>query len=449
MKRRILIVEDEKNTREGLKWALESEDYEISLAADGRQGMDVLSVKPFDLVISDLKMPEVSGMELLQHILEEYPHIMVIILTGYATVENAVKAMDLGAFYYLEKPVNIDRLKHLTRRALQQKQLREENEELRRAVIKNYGVENIIGQSAAMHQVFDKIKHVAPTRATVLIQGESGTGKELIASAIHYNSNRKNKPFVKLNCGALTPTLLESELFGHERGAFTDAHRQKVGRFEVADGGTLFLDEISETTSEFQVKLLRVLQEQEFERVGGVETIKVDVRVITATNQNLKERMEKGQFREDLYYRLNVIQINVPPLRERPEDIPLMVDTFLKEFCEENNKPLLKIHPQTMTLLQNYDWPGNVRQLRNVIEGMVVMSKSDEITPESLPEEIRQSEKRDQIIRLRIGESLSRAEKKIIESTLSATDGNRAKTARILGIGRKTLYRKLEEYGIS
>jgi DNA-binding NtrC family response regulator len=448
MKNKILIVDDEKNTREGLKWALEEKNFEIGVASDGREAIDLLAAQNYDLVITDLKMPGMHGIDLLDYITRHYSQTLVVILTGHATVENAVAAMKKGAYDYIEKPVNPEELNVLVDRALEHKNLREENEELRRTLQKNFGMDQIIGQSEPMRQVFQKIIQVAPTKATVLVQGESGTGKELIASAIHYNSPRKNNPFVKLNCGALTPTLLESELFGHERGAFTDAHRQKIGRFELADKGTLLLDEISETTLEFQVRLLRVLQEQEFERVGGTQTICVDVRVITATNKNLRECVEKGAFREDLFYRLNVIQINVPPLRERAEDIPLLVDAFLKEFCRENNKPLLKIPPQTITLLQRFPWPGNVRQLRNVLEGMVVMATTDELLPANLPEEVRQTADRDSAIRIRSGASLAEAEKQIIESTLVATGGNKAQTARILGLGRKTLYRKIEDYGI-
>jgi len=448
MKRKILIVDDEKNTREGLRWALDAPAYEIHLAADGREAMDLLSLQDFELVITDLKMPNVDGIELLHHILEHHPQTYVVILTGHATVESAVQAMKKGAYDYIEKPVNIDELNLLVERVLMHKHIVEENEELRRSVEEHYGLENIIGQSPAMQAVFDKIIHVAPTRASVLIQGESGTGKELIASAIHYNSSRKNKPFIKLNCGALTPTLLESELFGHEKGAFTDAQRQKIGRFEMADGGTLFLDEISETLPEFQVKLLRVLQEHEFERVGGIKTVKVDVRVLTATNKNLKECVDRGSFREDLFYRLNVIPINVPPLRDRTEDIPLLVNAFLKEFCEENSKPLLHISQKTVAILQDFSWPGNVRQLRNVIEGMVVMATTPELIPDDIPPEIRRESDKQQYIRIRTGSSMAEAEKQIIESTLIATGGNKAKTARLLGLGRKTLYRKIEEYGI-
>lgn len=446
MKRRILIVDDEKNTREGLRWALDSTTCEISLAADGEEASRMLAASAFDLVITDLKMPRMDGMELLNLIIKKHPKTIVIVLTGHATVETAVEAIKKGAYDYIEKPINIDELNMLVDRALMQKNLEEEDDTQRQSLQQQFDIGNILGVSPAMKGIFEKILHVAPTRATVLVQGESGTGKEMIASAIHYNSPRKNKPFIKLNCGALTATLLESELFGHEKGAFTDAHRQKVGRFELADGGTLFLDEISETSPEFQVKLLRVLQEQEFERVGGVKTIHVDVRVIAATNKNLKERVQAGAFREDLFYRLNVIQINVPPLRERAEDIPILVESFLQEFSRENNKHNLIITPQTMAHLQNFSWPGNVRQLRNVIEGMVVMATGNEITPANLPEEIRQTPDRDAGLSLKPGISLAEMEKRLIESTLLAEKGNKAKVARILGMGRKTLYRKMQEY---
>ncbi len=449
MKRRIIVVDDEKNTREGLKWALDRENYDIRLAADGKEAIGIISARPFDLVIADLKMPGVDGMALLEYIRKHTPETLVVILTGHGTIESAVEAMKKGAYDYIIKPVNIDELNLLVERALMQKTLVEENEALRKSLQKHYGLDNIIGESPPMQRIYDRIRQVAPTKATVLIQGESGTGKELIASAIHYNSPRKNKPLVKLSCGALPTTLLESELFGHEKGAFTDAHRQKPGRFELANGGTIFLDEISETASEFQVRLLRVLQEHEFERVGGTQTIHVDVRVIAATNKNLAECVEGGTFRQDLFYRLNVIQINIPPLRERTEDIPLLIDAFLREFCKENNKPLLKVSPRTMTLLQQFHWPGNVRQLRNVIEGMVVMATGKELTPENLPEEIRQHTEEEQFVKLKAGLSLAEAEKELIRSTLIATGGNKAKTARILGLGRKTLYRKIQEYGIN
>ncbi len=446
MKRRIVIADDERNTREGLKWAIEGKGVEVSVAADGQEALDILATRDVDLVIADLKMPKVDGMELLHRIKEDYAGTEVIVLTGHGTVESAVEAMKIGAYDYVMKPVNLDELNLLVERALMLRSMKEENLELHRRLDERYGFDKIIGRSQAMMKVFRKIKQVAPSKATVLIQGESGTGKELIASAIHYNSPRKNKPFIKINCGALSPTLLESELFGHEKGAFTDAYKQKQGRFELANEGTIFLDEVSETTREFQVKLLRVLQEQEFERVGGTRTIKVDVRVITATNRNLEECVKEGRFREDLFYRLDVIQINVVPLRERTEDIPLLVNAILKEFCQEYGKEMLEVSPKVMSIFQQYHWPGNVRQLRNVIEGLVVMATSREIMPKSLPEEIRREVDRARFLKIKTGSTLKDAERELIKATLLDVNGNKAKAARMLGLGRKTLYRKLKEY---
>lgn len=448
MKRRIVIADDEKNTREGLKWAVEGKGVEVALAADGQEALDILATQDVDLVIADLRMPRVDGIELLHRIKNEYPGTEVIILTGHGTVESAVEAMKIGAYDYVMKPVNLDELNLLLERALMLKAMKEENLALHRQLDERYGLDKIIGRSPAMMKVFRKIKQVAPSKATVLIQGESGTGKELVASAIHFNSPRKNKPFIKINCGALSPTLLESELFGHEKGAFTDAYKQKQGRFELANEGTIFLDEVSETTPEFQVKLLRVLQEQEFERVGGTRTVKVDVRVITATNKSLEQCVQEGRFREDLFYRLNVIQINLVPLRERAEDIPLLVNSFLKEFSQEYGKEMLDVSPKVMSILQQYHWPGNVRQLRNVIEGLVVMATTREITPKSLPEEIRSEVDRGRFLKIKTGSTIQEAERELIKATLLEVNGNKAKAARMLGLGRKTLYRKLQEYRI-
>ena len=353
MSHKILIVDDEKNTREGLKWALESQAEQVFLAPDGEQALLLLGNQPVDLVLSDLKMPKMDGMELLQHVRDEYPETEFVMLTGHGTVETAVEAMKLGAFDYLMKPVNLEELGMLISRVFEQRELKRENEHLRREVNERYGFDNIIGSSPAMERVFQMVRQVAPTRASVLVQGETGTGKELIARAIHYNSPRKNKPFVAVNCGALSQSLLESELFGHEKGSFTGAVKQRAGRFEAADKGTIFLDEIGEISPEFQVKLLRVLQEQEFERVGGGKPIKVDVRVIAATNRDLKKEVDAGRFREDLFYRLNVIRIDIPPLRERPEDIPLLVHHYLQHFNKEHGRELT-ISPKAMSLLQAF-----------------------------------------------------------------------------------------------
>lgn len=442
-----MIVDDEKNTREGLKWVLESTGAEITLAENGEQALVRLGSQPVDVVLSDLKMPRMDGMELLEHVKEEFPETDFVILTGHGTVETAVQAMKRGAFDYLIKPVNIEELQLLVERIFEQKALKQENERLRREVDDRYGFESIIGRSPQMEQVFEKVRQVAPTKASVLIQGETGTGKELIAKAIHFNSPRRRKPFIAVNCGALSQTLLESELFGHEKGAFTGAIKQKAGRFELAHGGTIFLDEIGETTPELQVRLLRVLQEQEFERVGGMKPVKVDTRVVAATNRDLKKEVDAGRFREDLYYRLNVIRLDLPPLRDRVDDIPLLVNFYLKQFCKDHGRDLM-VNPKAMSLLQNYHWPGNVRQLRTVMESAVILSSGKEILPRNLPEEIRNDTQPANAIRLRVGMTVADAERELIRATLAELQGNKAKASRMLGLGRKTLYRKLEEYEI-
>ena len=447
MRHRILIVDDEKNTREGLKWSLE-EAYEVETADSGEQALAMFRAEPFDLVVTDLKMPGIDGMELLKRLKAEDAAVEVIMLTAHGTIETAVEAMALGAAHYQTKPVDLKELKVKCESALRGRALVIENQDLRAQVDRRYGFENIIGKSAEIERIFGIVRQVAPTRATVLLQGESGVGKEVIAHAIHNHSPRARRAFIPVNCGALTTSLLESELFGYEKGAFTHALKTKPGRFELADGGTIFLDEISETSPDFQVKLLRVLQEQTFERVGGVEPIQVDVRVIAATNRNLKKLVEEGKFREDLFYRLDVVQITIPPLRERTEDIPLMVDAFMKEFSEVNGRKPLEITPKAMERLQDYPWPGNVRQLRNVIEGLVVLTAGKEITPRDLPAEVRTEGPPRGNVPIRVGMTMDEAERELIRATLAMHAGNRAQTAKILGIGRKTLYRKLEQYQI-
>ncbi|MDX2175030.1 MAG: sigma-54 dependent transcriptional regulator [Candidatus Sumerlaeia bacterium] len=448
MSRRILIVDDEKNTREGLKWALESSGAEILTATDGEQALVLLGSERVDLILCDLKMPKMDGMELLEHVREEFPETEFVILTGHGTVEGAVAAMKQGVFDYLIKPVNIDELQLLVERVFSQRSLRQENERLRREVNDRYGFESIIGRSAEMEAVFDKIRQVAPTRASVLIEGETGTGKELLAKAIHFNSPRKTKPFIAVNCGALTQTLLESELFGHEKGAFTGAIKQKPGRFELAHTGTIFLDEIGETSPEFQVRLLRVLQEQEFERVGGQKPVKVDVRVIAATNRDLKKEVEAGRFREDLYYRLNVVRLDLPALRERRDDIPLLLEYYLRKMNQEHGRSLA-FNPKAVAMLQDYGWPGNVRQLRTMVESLVILTPGREIMPKHLPEDVRSETSPTQQVRLRVGMTVADAERELIRATLAELGGNKAKAARTLGLGRKTLYRKLKEYGMA
>ncbi|MBX3728151.1 MAG: sigma-54-dependent Fis family transcriptional regulator [Candidatus Sumerlaeia bacterium] len=448
MTRKILIVDDEKNTREGLRWALESQAADILLAADGEQALLALGEQPVDLVLSDLRMPRMDGMELLQHVREEHPATEFVMLTGHGTVETAVEAMKVGAFDYLMKPVNLEELNLLVRRVFEARELKQENERLRAEVNERYGFENIIGNSAAMQRLFQVVRQVAPTKASVLVQGETGTGKELVARAIHYNSPRRKRPFVAVNCGALSQSLLESELFGHEKGSFTGAHAQRAGRFETADKGTIFLDEIGETSPEFQVKLLRILQEQEFERVGGIRPIKVDVRVVAATNRDLKKEVDAGRFREDLYYRLNVVKIDLPPLRDRQDDIPLLVHHFLQQFNREHGRTLT-IAPKALQLLQNYSWPGNVRQLRTMMESISILTTGKEIQPRHLPNEVATDPDTGQHLRLKVGMTMRDAERELIRATLAELGGNKARAARVLGVGRKTLYRKLEEYQLA
>jgi DNA-binding NtrC family response regulator len=450
MKFNLLIVDDEKNIREGLGKALEMEGYNVYLAENGRQGLDMIQNNEMDLVIADLKMPELSGEELLKRVSSSYPTLPVIILTGHGTIESAVDAMRNGAYDFLTKPVNLDRLSILVNRALSNRSLILEHRALQEELEKNRNRQqyaSIIGKSTKMKAVVDVVEQVAETKASVLITGESGVGKELIADAIHHLSGRREKPFIKVHCAALSEGLLESELFGHEKGAFTGAIGRKRGRFELANGGTIFLDEIGEINPNVQIKILRVLQEKRFERVGGEETLEVDVRVIAATNKDLNAEIESGNFREDLYYRLNVVNIHVPPLRERKEDIPLLAAAFLKEFAEENGRNIEGIDPKALNILYNYSWPGNIRELRNCIESAVVLCKGHVITPNDLPPSV-QSEQDKNYIKISLGTSLAEAEKEIIRGTLHFKDGNKSKTADVLGIGRKTLHRKINEYNL-
>lgn len=447
MKFTILVIDDEKNIRTGLQAALELDGYEVLLAADGAEGLDIALHSDVDLVITDLRMPGVSGEEVLRRVSTESPGIPVIVLTGHGTVENAVEAMRSGAYDFLTKPLNLDRLSLLVKRALQNRELVLQHRELEREIENRKSFEHIIGKSPAMLKVFEVLKRVAPTKASVLITGESGVGKELIANALHNLSPRKPNPFIKVHCAALAETILESELFGHEKGSFTGAVARKRGRFELANAGTIFLDEIGEINQQVQIKILRVLQEKKFERVGGEETLEVDVRVVTATNRDLEKEIAEGRFREDLYYRLNVVRIHVPPLRERKDDLPLMIAAFIKEFAEENGKKIEGIDAKARSVLYAYDWPGNVRQLRNCLESAVVMTSDSIISLDDLPPSIRAGTDSSSI-RIPVGATMAEAEKEVILQTLSAQNGNKSKTAEVLGIGRKTLHRKLDEYGM-
>jgi len=443
----VLVADDEKNIREGLAEALESDGYAALMAADGEEAMRLVDSGDVDLVITDLKMPKISGTELLGKVAGRYPGLPVIVLTGHGTIEDAVAAMRAGAFDFLTKPVNLDHLAILVKRALETREIARKARELEAEVEAQRRTSSIIGKSSEMKKVFDVIRRVAPTRASVLVTGESGVGKELVADAIHNLSPRRDGPLIKVHCAALAESLLESELFGHEKGAFTGAQARKRGRFELADKGTLFLDEIGEINQNVQIKILRVLQERRFERVGGEETLEVDVRIVAATNRDLKEEIRKGNFREDLYYRLNVVNIDVPPLRERRDDIPLLAMAFLREFAEENGKKIEGFDPKTRQALYAYPWPGNVRELRNTVESAVVMAGAGVVSLDDLPPNVRSSgEGRD--ARVPVGSTLAEAEKILIRETLASQGGNKSRTAEILGIGRKTLYQKIEEYGL-
>ena len=443
----IVVADDEKNIREGLAEALSLDGYRALPAADGEEALALVESGDADLVITDLRMPKIGGTELLKSVVNRYPGLPVIVLTGHGTIEDAVVAMRAGAFDFLTKPVNLDHLSLLVKRALESRELARKNRELEAEVEAQRRSSSIIGKSAEMKKVFDLVRRVAPTRASVLVTGDSGVGKELVADAIHNLSPRRDGPLVKVHCAALAESLLESELFGHEKGSFTGAQARKRGRFELADKGTLFLDEIGEINQNVQIKILRVLQERKFERVGGEDTVEIDVRIVAATNKDLKEEILKGNFREDLYYRLNVVNIHVPPLRERRDDIPLLAMSFLREFAQENGKKLDGFDPKARQALYSYPWPGNVRELRNSVESAVVMASSGLVGLDDLPPNVRSSgEERD--VRVPIGSTLEEAEKILIGETLAAQGGNKSRTAEILGIGRKTLYQKIEEYGI-
>ena len=453
----VLIVDDEKNTREGLGRALRH-DYNVFLAENAQTALALLADNPVDVMLSDVRMPGVDGLDLLKDVSMRYPTVVCIMLTAYGSVETAVEAMKRGAKDFLTKPVNLDHLDITLARAIKQRNLESENRELKRQLDSKFGLESIIGSSPAMEEMFDIIRQAAPTQATVLIQGASGTGKELVAQAIHRLSHRSEGPFVAVHCAALNASLLESELFGHEKGSFTGAVAQRKGRFEMANGGTLFLDEISEVEPSVQVKLLRVLEERKFERVGGAETIEVDIRIIAATNRNLRQYVDEGKFREDLYYRLDVVEIRMPPLRDRGNDIAVLSNHFMKEFADRNGRNVSRISPAAAAILQAYSWPGNVRELRNTLEKMVVLAHGDVLAADDVPANIRNEAHQNGVVVpapaklasvpevVVSAESLAEMEKRKILAALDAAGGNRSKAAIALGISRRTLHRKLNEW---
>jgi DNA-binding NtrC family response regulator len=443
---KILVVDDETNIREALAIILEDQGYVVRAVASAEEAMARLGEDFFHIVISDMRMDGGSGMDLLRWIRANCPETEMILLTAFGSVEGAVEAMKLGAYDYLSKPVDRRRLSLLIEKALEKQRLSVENRNLRRRLSVKEEFSNIIGNSGAIRQVFKIISEVAPTSATVLITGESGTGKELVARAIHNRSNRRDAALVTLNCGALPDTLLESELFGYEKGAFTGAAAMKMGRIEMASGGTLFLDEVADTTPKTQVDLLRVLQDRELRRLGGTKVIKVDARFMAATNKDLAVEIAEKRFREDLYYRLNVVPILLPALRERKEDIPILVSAFLEEFCRLHNKELKKASDRTLDLMLHHPWPGNVRELRNVVERMVLLSRNETLEPRDLPVSMSHWKDSQPQINIPLDQPLEEMEKTIISNVFARITHNRRKAAEILGISLRALHYKIRKY---
>ena len=447
----ILIVDDDKIILDSLCEFLKLEGYNAAGAESYKQAVSQLQKNKFALVITDVNLPDGSGFELLNLIKKNYPQTVVIIVTGYGTIESAVEAIKMGANDYLTKPIVDDELRLTIERALKQQSLISENKNLKDQLENKYSLENIISQNYKMAKIFDLVEAVADSRSTILMAGASGTGKSMLARAIHYRSGRRNKPFVEVSCGALPETLLESEIFGHTRGSFTGAIADKQGKFFAADGGTIFLDEISSASPALQVKLLRVLQERQFEAVGSNKTITVDTRVIVASNKNMLDEVKDGRFREDLYYRINVITINLPSLNERPSDITLLAEHFLKNFCVLHNRVKLGITGQAMSVLQRYNWPGNVRELENVLERATLLSKGDYITVDDLPANISahtDEQRGEDYKKISLKDALAEPEKKIIRAALEANSWNRQLTAKSLDLNRTTLYKKMKKYGL-
>jgi len=452
---RILLIDDSPEILDSLSESLQNEGFDVETCSDGERGISLMDKKFYDLVITDLMMPDMDGMAVLKHVRGNSPDSICIILTGFGTIRNAVEAVKLGAFDYLTKPVKLDEILITLKRAIEFRDLKRENLNLRSQLKKKYKFENIIGDCEKTRQIFETIEKVADTDNTILILGESGTGKELIAKAIHYNSYRREGPFVPVNCAAIPTELLESELFGHEKGAFTNAIRTRIGRFELANGGTIFLDEIGDMPANLQSKLLRFIQERQFERVGGIKTVKVDIRVIAATHQDLKLAVQQKKFRQDLYYRLNVIPIFVPPLRERKEDIPLLVHHFLSQFNRTKNRRIRGIDPETLNRLISYHWPGNVRELENNIERMIILTNNEIIQVEDLPEKFH-SLTSDEAPRpveipdagISLDTAVSDYERKLILEALNKTGWVKNKAAQLLNLNRTTLIEKIKRQNL-
>jgi two-component system, NtrC family, response regulator HydG len=446
--RNILVVDDDFSHRIMLKTLLTGWGYEVNESDDGQSAIDKVQERPFDLILMDIRMVKVSGLKALAAIKEINPAIPVIIMTAYSSIDTAIDAMKKGAYEYLTKPLDFDELQLKLEQAMEHSMLKEENRLLKELVGERFDTGSIIGRSPSMIRLLETTARAATSDATVLITGESGTGKEMIAGAIHFNSPRKDHPFIKMNCAAISEGLLESELFGHEKGSFTGALRRREGRFKQAHAGTLFLDEVSEMPLSMQVKLLRVLQEREITRVGGEEVIPVDVRIIAATNKDLPSLIKDKKFREDLYYRLNVINLSVPSLKERREDIPILAEHFLKMFAIKNNKPLKGFTPQAMDRLIKHPWPGNVREMMNTIESAVVLSRSTYLRDEDIPVFREDSRKKPLVLQAAADISLDEMERLTVLKTLETVQGNKSEAARKLGITRATLHKKLKKYGL-
>ena len=444
----ILVVDDDSYVRESTEEILRRKGYQVDTSANGKDALVLLDEADFDLILSDIKMPEMDGIELLAAAKGKYPDIHVIMMTAFGSVDNAVEAMRKGAYDYIQKgSADPTEIELVVERALKYQDSQRENKRLRSELQDKYSFNNMIGKAHNMEQVFDLIDTVADSRATVLVTGESGTGKELVARALHYNSSRRSAPFIRLNCAALPKDLMESELFGHEKGAFTGAIKQTRGRFEMADGGTLLLDEISEIDPALQAKLLRVLQEREFERIGSTQTIKVDVRIVATTNRDLQKEVEAGNFREDLYYRLNVIEMGLPPLRERKEDIPALVQNFVAKYNEENGKRITGVADETLDALLAYDWPGNIRELENYTERAVVVARGEALAPDDYPQRMTSGPQGRDDGGIHVGMTVHEMERRLIMKTLESCQGNRTEAAGMLGISTRTLRNKLHEYG--
>jgi len=448
-KHRVLIVDDDANHAEVIAEGIERVGFDPFVVTSGEEGLSALDQEEFDIIVTDLVMKGIDGIQILQEARRRSEFCEVVIVTGYGSVETAVRAMQEGAAHYITKPVNLLELRTVLNKLVEKQALKTSNIELRRQLDQKFGFENIIGNSKPMIEIFKLLRQVGPTNATVLIQGESGTGKELIAKAIHNNSPRKTYPFVAINCAALSEGIIESELFGHEKGAFTGAIGRKIGKFEYANKGTLLLDEVGDMPLTTQIKLLRVLEEREIVRVGSNETISVDVRLISATNKNLVEAVGEGRFREDLYFRLRVISISLPPLRERTADIPLLVGAFVDEFNRTYNKEITGVSPEALAILSRQKWPGNVRELRNVVENMAITSQNQVLQVADIPTQyLEEAGTVNNGLGQLAGIPLSEIEKECIRRTLTLTGGNRERTAKMLGIGERTLYRKINQYGL-